>query len=284
MVACAGQPDSRFGARSIIGSFHYDTSIPNQDAYLSLTDPHIYAVLDGHGPEGHALASRAAHALVSNIREHLRNSSFSTHNALLAAFAATAELVDSNPAAAVSGTTASVAIIQDDLVTVANIGDSDVVWAKGRSAEVVTVRHRANREPEKKRVQNCGAIVEGGYLTDPTAEGEEKMIALTRAFGNLDVRNVGVICTPEINEFEWQADDFLILATDGLWDAHGGVTPQDAVRVVRRCFDMGETANDAVNELIYAAKGRETRPFDDATVIIVRSPQQSKVQERTTTN
>lgn len=267
MVAVAAAANPSHYARTLQGSVHEELNIPNQDAHLSLPDSGIFTVLDGHGPEGHAIACRAAHSLVSNVADHLNGPSRSANAALLAAFTATAELIDSNPAAAISGSTASAVVVQGDLVTVANIGDSDVVWASGRTARVVSMRHRPNREVEKKRIAHAGGSIQDGYLCHQRLD---KMIAVSRAFGDLDMRNVGVISSPDVSEFSWDNDDFLILATDGLWDAHGGISTQDAVRVVRACFERGETVREAVNDLLTAAKGRDRLPFDDTTILIIR--------------
>ena len=264
MVACSSPTHS---ARTVVGAYHDELGIPNQDAHLSLP-PHIFAVLDGHGPEGHNIASRAAHALLSNLRALLENPACTPHTALRSAFAATAELLHSNPHAEASGTTASVAVVHDATVTVANVGDSDIVLCQRRSCAMLTAHHRVSLEAERKRVAAAGALVRDGYVCDPHTD---KMIALTRAFGDLDVKHLGLIATPHIAQFAYEHDDVLILATDGLWDAHGGIKPGDAARVVRKVLDDGGNVNNVADQLVSVARGGEQQlPFDDATVIVVK--------------
>lgn len=44
-------------------------------------------------------------------------------------------------------------------------------------------------------------------------------LAITRALGDLDLNDEGVICEPDVEEFEVTATtSLLIIASDGLWD------------------------------------------------------------------
>lgn len=237
----------------------------------------LYAVLDGHGPHGDTIATEAAQVLIQVAAERLQR----THTrdldgrrrAFRTAFAAAAEAVDANQGALASGTTASLVAVGGGLVTVANVGDSGVVWAKGgRVAEMVSRNHRTAERVEKERVQRAGGVVDGEYLSDGDMGG--KVIAVTRALGDLDMRSIGVVSTPDITHVELEGgDDFLVLATDGLWDAHGGVSPQQAVDLVGMVFaeiqDEGST-REACDELLSFAKGTCRLPIDDFAVIVVR--------------
>lgn len=262
-----------YAAATVTGSLHHDTKTPNQDAYLVNTHSNLYAVLDGHGPSGERLASLAARTLLRNIGDHLAKLSPGSpgrrhHAALRAAFTATAEHVDSQPEAAVAGTTASVLVLDGDMAIFANVGDSGIVCCSAGVARLVTVCHRPDVPGEKRRVLDAGGIVQNGYVCD--ADPPKQMIAITRAFGDLDVRSVGVSSLPDITELQVKDCEFFILATDGLWDAHGGISPQQAVDVVRRCLAKGESLSDAVDDLMSLAKGIYRLPIDDASIVIVR--------------
>ena len=66
------------------------------------------------------------------------------------------------------------------------------------------------------------------------------LLEVTRAFGDFDV--VGIIAAPAIYETQLTSDDeFIIVASDGLWDV---VTPQEAVRTfyqVQKSFSAAMT-------------------------------------------
>ncbi|CAN8066166.1 unnamed protein product [Agarophyton chilense] len=270
--------------RSCVGSLHRECDVPNQDAHAHcIVGPHVFLVLDGHGPEGDAIATRAAHTLlrhaVDRLHKLLAGSACVRHHAALrAAFAATAELVDSQPSAHAAGTTASAVVVERDFVTVANVGDSDVVLGSNGVAKLVSFRHRPTDPLEQQRVLNAGAVVSNGYVSD-TNNPPTKIISITRTFGDLDVRSIGIIPTPQIATFPIHEGDFVILATDGLWDAHGGVTPQAAVDLVHNSFQAGADVHAALDQLVQLAKGKYPLPIDDLTITLVRrNPRESPAQ------
>lgn len=238
----------------------------------------LHAVLDGHGPHGDAVAKRAADVLIAAAAERVKKVPRADDNdalaeALRSAFVAAAESVDAGDDAAASGATASLALFAPPLLTVANVGDSTVVWARnGQEARVVSVNHHAGDRGERDRVERVGGVVRNGYLSDGDPLG--KMISVTRALGDLDVRAIGVVSEPAVRQVVMEGkDDFVILATDGLWDAHGGVSPQQAVDRVRECFEEEGSLSEACAELMAMAKGKSAFPIDDAAVVVVRPGQ-----------
>lgn len=181
--------------------------------------------------------------------------------------------MDASPEAADSGTTASVVIVAGRMVAVGNVGDSTVVWARGgREAVVLTESHRPDVKMERERVERVGGVVQNGYLGDGEPFG--KIIGVTRALGDLDVRRFGVVATPFVRQVGVEGGDFLVLATDGLWDAHGGVAPQRVVDVVRECLEGGGEdgvgVGEAVERLVDLARGRDRLPIDDVAIVVVR--------------
>lgn len=279
-------PIPTYAVHTMIGGSHEENHIPNQDtqAINSSSRFHIFAVLDGHGPQGDTIAKNTANALVQSLTEKITkltsgSSSERRRNAVYAAFAATAELIDSQPASSESGTTASVIVVEGLNVIIANVGDSDVVWARdGRNAQIVSFAHRPSNLDEEKRVSKAGGIIQNGYISSGDPFG--KIISVTRAFGDLDVRSLGVISQPQIREIKLGENDFLILASDGLWDAHGGFTSQRAVDIARKCMEFERRRGTrpvnatkiACEQLIAHAKGPYHLPYDDTTVMIVRPP------------
>eukprot|EP00967_Tisochrysis_lutea_P043238 scaffold52215_cov15-Tisochrysis_lutea.AAC.1 len=81
------------------------------------------------------------------------------------------------------------------------------------AAQPLSVDHKPNSKEERQRIENAGGVVVwagtwrvGGVL------------AVSRAFGDKPLKRY-VIATPDIREESLRDDDeFLILASDGLWD------------------------------------------------------------------
>jgi serine/threonine protein phosphatase PrpC len=148
------------------------------------------------------------------------------------------------------------------------VGDSDAVvcgFAAGAKARVVSRRHRPDADGERKRCVAAGAAVADGYVMDD-ARLPRKMIAVTRALGDRDVRALGVVSTAEVVRVDVEVPGFVILATDGLWDAHGGsVGPQRAADLVRRYG-----VREGCEALMEAACGVDERfPSDDCSIVVI---------------
>lgn len=71
---------------------------------------------------------------------------------------------------------------------------------------------------------------------------------MTRSFGDIVAKSVGVSCHPEIKEFELNEDSrFIILASDGLWDR---LTNEEIVRIVGNEFYPQRDIDGAINYLM----------------------------------
>ncbi|KAL9250351.1 putative protein phosphatase 2C 11 [Drosera capensis] len=125
-----------------------------------------------------------------------------------------------------AGSTASTASLVGDRLFVANVGDSKVV---------------ATRE-------GSGTWRVGGVL------------AVSRAFGDKLLRPY-VVAEPEIQEQDTDDVDFIIIASDGLWNV---ISNKDAVSIVQKINDA-EAASRKLTEEAYA-RGSS----DSITCLVVR--------------
>jgi serine/threonine protein phosphatase PrpC len=72
--------------------------------------------------------------------------------------------------------------------------------------------HRATDPAEIERVKSIG-----GYVVDGRVGGS---LAITRAFGDHNLKKQGVVANPFIKKHVLRASDkFLIIASDGVWDS-----------------------------------------------------------------
>ena len=78
-------------------------------------------------------------------------------------------------------------------------------------AKRMSVDHKSNNEQEQERVKK-----EGGCIIRGRVMGQ---LAVTRAFGDLDLKSSGVSVIPDVKEINIESTDkYLIMASDGLWD------------------------------------------------------------------
>ncbi|KAK1397233.1 Protein-serine/threonine phosphatase [Heracleum sosnowskyi] len=129
------------------------------------------------------------------------------------------------------GSTAAVVVLSNNQIIVANCGDSGVLLSHDGNPIPLTIAHKPDRQDERARIEALG-----GRITS-TAEGGrttvEHLFAKTRAIGTKSLKRY-LIPDPEVVIRTRDAkDEFLIIATDGLWKA---VPPSMACNVARACL------------------------------------------------
>ncbi|KAK3230509.1 hypothetical protein Dsin_002390 [Dipteronia sinensis] len=194
------------GKRASMEDF-YETRISEVDGQMVA----FFGVFDGHG------GSRTAEYLKNNLFKNL-----STHpdfikdtkTAIVEAFRQTDEayLNEEKGQQKNAGSTASTAVLLGNRLLVANVGDSRVVACRAGSAIPLSIDHKPDRDDERQRIEGAGGIIiwagtwrVGGVL------------AISRAFGDKLLKPY-VVAEPEIQEEEIGGVDFLIIASDGLWN------------------------------------------------------------------
>eukprot|EP00271_Cylindrocystis_brebissonii_P005888 TRINITY_DN18267_c0_g2_i1.p1 TRINITY_DN18267_c0_g2~~TRINITY_DN18267_c0_g2_i1.p1 ORF type:complete len:976 (+),score=132.88 TRINITY_DN18267_c0_g2_i1:231-3158(+) len=141
------------------------------------------------------------------------------------------------------GSTAMTAVLSSTQIVVAHCGDSRAVISRGGQPFALSMDHKPERFDEMQRV-----MAAGGHVS--FCEGYRVMgiLAMSRAIGDKQLKPF-IIADPEVT---WTPrspfDEFLIIATDGLWDA----VPADlACHAVRQCL----AGNNPNAELLFSEDG-----------------------------
>eukprot|EP00245_Coleochaete_scutata_P004195 TRINITY_DN16472_c0_g1_i1.p1 TRINITY_DN16472_c0_g1~~TRINITY_DN16472_c0_g1_i1.p1 ORF type:complete len:673 (+),score=138.41 TRINITY_DN16472_c0_g1_i1:461-2479(+) len=134
-----------------------------------------------------------------------------------------------------TGSTAVVAVVGKANLVVANVGDSRAVLSRGGRTIALSKDHKPEREDEMARVEQAGGrvIFWNGWRV-------LGVLAMSRAIGDRYLKPY-VIAEPEVT-FTLRSDDdeFLILASDGLWDV---MENEKACDIVRRCMKVQRKKN-----------------------------------------
>lgn len=252
----------------------------------------LYCVLDGHGDFGHWPSLRAARTLPFFLQGKscdmmLRQSEVEA--AISHAFEkvqmdlvrkAHAEDVDLQA----SGSTA-VCIFRppgdSNYLWFAHVGDSRaIVFVPGQGVLFQTEDHKPGLPRERQRVEAAGGEVsieeyEDGFVDERVnLKGEEfPGIGMTRSFGDLSVKECGVIAEPEV--VRWRIEDsdlkhaLIVAASDGVWDFLGteGVTD-----IITTSLQQSPSLDKAVESVLKAARAawveEEGLYCDDITIIL----------------
>lgn len=234
-----------------------------EDRYKVITDISgdsnqvFFAVVDGHG--GQAAADYVTDHLGKNILSALENlpetGQHAVEQAIRGGYLETdrgflSQGVD-------SGACAATVLLRNGELHAANVGDCRVVLCRRGLATRLTNDHHLSREDERSRIENTGGFVHscnGMWRLQGT-------LAVSRAIGDMHLKE-WIIPDPDIHTVPLTSDcDFLIMASDGLWDK---VSEQEAVDVVSR---EEVNAMASCKKLVDISFSRGNK--DDITVIVI---------------
>ncbi|KAL6144513.1 hypothetical protein ACLB2K_055205 [Fragaria x ananassa] len=217
---------------------------------------HFFGIYDGHG--GHQVANYCCERLHSALAEELQTIEDDLTDGIMGetqqvkwekAFTSCFQTVDdeiggkvsrgisgSNEDASVPsfepiapetvGSTAVVALVCSSHIIVANCGDSRAVLCRGKQPVPLSVDHKPNREDEYARIE-----ASGGKVIQWNGHRVFGVLAMSRSIGDRYLKP-WIIPDPEVMIVPRARDDeFLILASDGLWDV---MTNEEACEVARR--------------------------------------------------
>lgn len=188
--------------------------------------------------------------------------------ALKAGFAQTDDEIvkKSNADGWMNGSTGVVAILVDNKLYIANVGDSEACVVSTVNGEVttenLTTPHKASEPSEKARVEELGGHVFWGRVFGA--------LAVSRSFGDSKFKQPKtsqnfVSCEPALHTVEIRAEhEFLILACDGLWDV---MNHTQAAQFAKGKIAEGESAKGVAAALVSEALRRKTE--DNVTAIVV---------------
>uniref|UniRef100_A0ACD5Z214 Uncharacterized protein n=1 Tax=Avena sativa TaxID=4498 RepID=A0ACD5Z214_AVESA len=215
----------------------------------------LFGVFDGHG--GARAAEYVKKHLFSNLIKHPKFM-IDTKSAIAETFNHTdSEFLKADSShSRDAGSTASTAILVGGRLVVANVGDSRAVVSKGGKAIAVSRDHKPDQTDERQRIEEAG-----GFVMWAGTWRVGGVLAVSRAFGDKLLKQY-VVADPEIKEEVVDGSlEFLILASDGLWDV---VSNDEAVAMVKPIEDPEQAAKRLLQE------ASQRGSADNITVVIVR--------------
>ncbi|CEO94823.1 PPM-type phosphatase domain-containing protein [Plasmodiophora brassicae] len=232
----------------------------------------LHAVFDGHGGSvcSRFLADQLPTLARSCIDERLSNArtDVQCNDAVRAALMDVFEKSEREYLALAEtnqlddGSTAVVAVLHSHHsgadVYVANLGDSRAVLAHKAFALPLSTDHKPDRPDERRRVESLGGRVV--FWGTWRVQG---ILSLSRAIGDRNLKPL-VSSVPEIvSRRVSPGDDFIILASDGLWDV---LSSQNAVDMVYK-HGWRSSSAQAARELTRTAM--QMGSMDNITCMII---------------
>lgn len=203
------------------------------------SDHAFFGVFDGHGTkeEGHVIADFLSKNLYKNVIADGMQEGFVNCDLQM-----TEELGEN--IMNLEGSTSSVVLIKDNKIHVGHVGDSKIVLIRNNEVIELTNDHTPNdKDPEYQRIKTLteqnnkdfkNIIRKYGHQWYVVSIEHDSALTMTRAFGDRHYSPY-VISTPQINVLDQTTEDeFLILATDGIWDV---LKPQDVWDILKSYSD-----------------------------------------------
>nr|XP_012235744.1 PREDICTED: uncharacterized protein LOC105679969 [Linepithema humile] len=224
------------------------------------TIANYYAVFDGHGGQD------AAAYCATHLHQYLAESVYyptDPERALRDAFLTTdAQFIAKSSTQKLNGgTTAVCVLVLNKKLYIAWVGDSMASLVTCGNVKQLVNPHRPTREDECERIQNLGGVLVHcmGVLR------VNGFLSISRAIGDVSYKPY-ISGEPEIRCVPLDgAEDFLIIACDGLWDF---VDPRTAaLRVYRQVLQNPHDLKYVQQALLQSAK--RAGSLDNITVIVV---------------
>lgn len=226
-------------------------------------------VYDGHRKADVArfVASQLHHNVAKNPAFKYDNT---VEDAIRKGFAVTDEqIIIMHPKWNRFGTTAVIAYIRDNFMWIAHVGDSRAVLARRGhdKPDFVTQDHTPKVEKERRRIEEKFGVIENDRLLNKSMGID---LAMSRALGDFCFRP-WLISDPDITYIQLTPEhEFLILASDGLWDV---MSNEEAIQFVRSYFrEHGIRPVEASEQLVSEALDKDWKNMmesDNITVCIV---------------
>ncbi|XP_054785100.1 probable protein phosphatase 2C 65 [Prosopis cineraria] len=241
-------------------------------------------VFDGHGPFGHVVARYVRKHLPSKLsaaikmsqqkvfmhrdayaaegENHQALSLASWENTFLKSFNEMDQAIarDINTNSFYSGSTAVTVIKQGDQLIIGNLGDSRaVLCTRGARDQLIPLQLTVDLKPdipsEAERIRSC----EGRVFAEEEEPDVYRMwmpdedcpgLAMSRAFGDFCLKDYGLISSPDVFYRRLtEQDEFVVLATDGVWDA---LTNDEVIEIVASAPRRSRAARLLVKRAVQA--------------------------------
>lgn len=169
-----------------------------------------------------------------------------------------------------SGSTATVALLVDGQILIANVGDSKALLCTEKiesgnlttslSATELTEDHHPDRDDERARIEAAG-----GYVAVWGVPRVNGVLAMSRSIGDVYLKRFGVIPVPEVTGWQHLNADsrFLVVSTDGTFESLTAQAVCDLIHDSGSCLASSSLAECIVNRAF--EKGSK----DNLSVIVV---------------
>lgn len=263
----------------------------NQDRFLVHMNETccLFAVADGHGLAGHAVAAHVQTSMPTHFLNNLLSKT--TEEASVGAIRdAERGVLNSGIDCSLSGSTVSVALVNERRLFLTWVGDS-LCFLLSRdkegtlAARLLNPPHNFESHGERARVESVGGRIVRFEDPDDKFIGPYRVflpdkpipgLSMSRSIGDVVAKRAGVICEPEVAVTELlEGDQYLVLCSDGVTEF---ITKDEIASTIHKATDpLSQVCDKIVQEARRRWIKAENNSSDDITMIVVRFHQKDKM-------
>ena len=242
-----------------------NTNLENNIINKEKNDFYFFAVYDGHGGKGCSIYLKEN--LHNNIKEFSKQGIKEAIEITEEKFKVEQALNEKGEISDSSGSCGIMAMIQNNKIIIANVGDSRLVLFKNGKVFFSTEDHKPNTETEKKRIKNAGGEIYQTFTYFPLRQNGREIeapwrvlpgrLSVSRTFGDVEAKDpkfggIGgvVMALPDITEFDLDDEfNFMVIGCDGIFDVLSNEEILECVKIVLNEKKVEEINEDNIHDL-----------------------------------
>ena len=242
-----------------------NTNLENNIINKEKNDFYFFAVYDGHGGKGCSIYLKEN--LHNNIKEFSKQGIKEAIEITEEKFKVEQALNEKGEISDSSGSCGIMAMIQNNKIIIANVGDSRLVLFKNGKVFFATEDHKPNTETEKKRIKNAGGEIYQTFTYFPLRQNGREIeapwrvlpgrLSVSRTFGDVEAKDpkfggIGgvVMALPDIIEFDLDDEfNFMVIGCDGIFDVLSNEEILECVKIVLNEKKVEEINEDNIHDL-----------------------------------
>ena len=242
-----------------------NTNLENNIINKEKNDFYFFAVYDGHGGKGCSIYLKEN--LHNNIKEFSKQGIKEAIEITEEKFKVEQALNEKGEISDSSGSCGIMAMIQNNKIIIANVGDRRLVLFKNGKVFFATEDHKPNTETEKKRIKNAGGEIYQTFTYFPLRQNGREIeapwrvlpgrLSVSRTFGDVEAKDpkfggIGgvVMALPDITEFDLDDEfNFMVIGCDGIFDVLSNEEILECVKIVLKEKKVEEINEDNIHDL-----------------------------------
>ena len=242
-----------------------NTNLENNIINKEKNDFYFFAVYDGHGGKGCSIYLKEN--LHNNIKEFSKQGIKEAIEITEEKFKVEQALNEKGEISDSSGSCGIMAMIQNNKIIIANVGDSRLVLFKNGKVFFFILDHKPNTETEKKRIKNAGGEIYQTFTYFPLRQNGREIeapwrvlpgrLSVSRTFGDVEAKDpkfggIGgvVMALPDITEFDLDDEfNFMVIGCDGIFDVLSNEEILECVKIVLNEKKVEEINEDNIHDL-----------------------------------